>query len=298
MGVAGVFAGGAEIETMIESTESKTRDIPIWLTGMVLLLCIGGGGWLIMWYMRGDNPNRVVEIPEEKSVNYATGNGGKAWRTQGAGQASPRIRINPDADGIQASSKTSYRAKVGNTLILINSNGGNRTDFVPQYLNARTPEQADLSMMRMALLSDSNWREYLKLTEEQLTQLRSKVPAPQTTKLDAADTSRLASLWKTYQNAASAEKPAAEKSFLAAVDEIGKKNTPAYKEYEAKRAEAIKAALTPEQIKLYRSAGGTKAPPPANPKPAVSPVVTPTPPPAAAKPAATDAPAAATLDKK
>jgi hypothetical protein len=291
---------------MIESKESKTRDIPIWLTGMVLLLCIGGGGWLIMWYMR-DNPNRVVEIPEDKSANYAMGNGGGrgVFRTQGAGQAGSRMpRVNPDADGIQASSKTSYRAKVGSTLILINSSGGNRTDFVPQYLNARTPEQADLSMMRMALLSDSNWREHLKLTEEQLTQLRSKVPAPQVMKLDAQDSLRLAGLWKTYQNAATADKGPAEKSFLAAVDEIGKKNIPAYKEYEARRAEAIKAALTPEQITLYRSAGGTK-PPPANPKPAVTPVAaTPTPPSPTAVPAATKsgdpaaAPAAAALDKK
>jgi hypothetical protein len=276
-----------EIETMTESKESKTRDIPIWLTGMVLLLCIGGGGWLILWYMR-DNPNRVVEIPEDKSVNYATGNGGGGgrgiFRTQG-GQAGPRLpRINPNADGIQASSSTSYRAKVGNTLILINSNGGNRTDFVPQYLNARSAEEADLSMMRMMLLSDSNWREHLKLSEEQLTQLRSKVPAPQVMKLDPQDSLRLAGLWKTYQTAGSAAKGAAEKAFLAVVDEIGKKNIPVYKEYEAKRAEAIKAALTPEQIKLYRAAGGSKAPP-ANPKAAASPVATP-------------APAAATLDKK
>jgi len=278
---------------MIDSKESKTRDIPIWLTGMVLLLCIGGGGWLILWYMR-DNPNRVVDIPEDKSASYATaGNGGGGrgiFRTQGASQAGPRMpRINPNADGIQASSSTSYRAKVGNTLILINSNGGNRTDFVPQYLNARSAEEADLSMMRMMLLSDSNWREHLKLTEEQLTQLRIKVPAPQVMKLDAQDSLRLAGLWKNYQTAASAAKGAAEKAFLAAVDEIGKKNTPIYKEYEAKRAEAIKAALTPEQIKLYRSAGGTKAPPP-NSKAAASPVATPAP--------AAPAPAAATLDKK
>jgi hypothetical protein len=151
-------------------------------------------------------------------------------------------------------------------------------------------------MMRMMLLSDSNWREHLKLTEEQLTQLRSKVPAPQVMKLDPQDSLRLAGLWKTYQTAASAAKGAAEKAFLAAVDEIGKKNIPVYKEYEAKRAEAIKAALTPEQIKLYRSAGGTKAPP-ANPKAAVSPVATPTPAPATPAPAV-PTPAAATLDNK
>src|SRR5258706_2042466 len=266
---------------MIESTQSKTRDIPIWLTGLVLLLCIGGGGWLIMWYMR-DNPNHVVEIPEDKTANYAAGGKG-AWRNaSGGNQGGTRLpKINPDADGIQASGRSSFRAKIGNTLMLINSSGSNRYDFVLQPLNARTAEEAEMSVMRMSLLSDANWREHLKLTEEQLTQLRSKVPPPQQAiKLDVNDRNHLPGLWKTYQDAAAAVKPGAEKAFLAAVDELGKKNIAAFKQYEATRTEAIKAALTPEQIKLYRSVGGTKAPA-AAPKPAVPaavPVAAPTPP--------------------
>ncbi|MDB5320731.1 MAG: hypothetical protein JWN40_2362 [Phycisphaerales bacterium] len=282
---------------MIESTESKTRDIPIWLTGLVLLLCIGGGGWLIMWYMR-DNPNRVVEIPEDKNtVNFA-GAGRGAWKNQAAGvglAGGPRAaRINLDADGIQPSGRSSFRVKVGNTVMLVNSSGSNRYDFIPQYLNARTPEEAELTVMRMSLLGDPNWREHLKVTEEQLAQLRNKVPAPQTMKLELDDRNRLATLWKTYQDGSAAVKVEAEKKFLAAVDEIGKKNTPAFKQYEAARAAAIKAALTPEQIKMYRSVGGGKAPA-ANPKPAAVPADAPVVAPAAP---AVPAPAAATLDKK
>jgi hypothetical protein len=184
-------------------------------------------------------------------------------------------------------------------LMLINSSGANRYDFVLQPLNARTAEEAEMSVMRMSLLSDANWREHLKVTEEQLTQLRSKVPPPQQAiKLDVNERNRLAGLWKTYQDASAAVKPAAEKSFLAAVDELGKKNIAAFKQYEATRTEAIKAALTPEQIKLYRSVGGTK-PPAAAPKPAdpvAAPVAAPTPPPVPAP--SVPAPAAATLDKK
>src|SRR5258708_6937025 len=116
--------------------------------------------------------------------------------------------------------------------------------------------------MRMSIMGDPSWREYLKVTDEQLNQLRSKVPPPQNMKFEEADRTRMMALWKAYHDGAQAQKAAAEKSLLAALDEIGKKNLAAYKEYEAARAQAIKAALTPEQIKLYRSAGNGKAPPP------------------------------------
>jgi hypothetical protein len=89
--------------------------------------------------------------------------------------------------------------------------------------------------------------------------------------LDPADRTRLADLWKAYHDGPAAGKAAAEKSFLAAVVEIGKKNGEPFKQQEAKRIEAIKAALTPEQIAIYHSSGGTKKPPETKPAPVVAP---------------------------
>jgi hypothetical protein len=265
---------------MIESKESKTRDIPVWFTGLVLLLCIGGGGWLVTWYMR-DTSHQVIDIPEDKTAPanfsgkgwrgpFAAGNGNNGGNNggnnQGGGQKLPRF--NPNADGIQQSSRVSYQARVGDTILNINFSG-NRYDFVPRYQISPTPEQLELAGMRLAILTDATWRENLKITDDQLKKLRNA--AAQTLQLDQADRTRLADLWKAYHDGPAAGKAAAEKNFLAAVVEIGKKNGDPFKQQETKRIEAIKTALTPEQIQIYHSSGGTKKPPEAKPVPAVAP---------------------------
>jgi Spy/CpxP family protein refolding chaperone len=262
---------------MIESKESKTRDIPVWFTGLVLLLCIGGGGWLITWYMR-DTSHQVVDIPEDKTAPanfngkgwrpFATGNGNNGGNNGGnqGGQKLPRFNAN--ADGIQQSSRQSYQARVGETIMNINARA-NGFDFIPRYQNSQTPEQLELAGMRLAILTDATWRENLKITDEQLKKLRNA--AAQTMQLDPADRRRLTDLWKAYLDGPAAGKAAAEKNFLAAVVEIGKKNGEPFKQQEAKRIEAIKAALTPEQIEIYNSSGGTKKPHEAKPPPAVAP---------------------------
>lgn len=244
---------------MTQTIQPRTRDIPVWLTGIVLLLCIGGGGWLIKWYLQ--DKGSVVEIPDDKVMPSANGGRG-GWRGQLAGMngSRPIDMRNRNADGVHPAGRNSFRAKVGATTMLINASGSGRFDFIPQYQNPRTPEEAELTMIRMSILADATWREHLKVTDEQLKDLRKKVPAPQSPRLDAADQTRMTDLWKAYEKASNAEKPAAEKKLLAAVDEIGKKNLTSYKAYEASRAEAIKTILTPEQIKLYHSSGSKPAP--------------------------------------
>jgi hypothetical protein len=235
--------------TEIAAPKPKTRDIPVWLTGIVLLLCIGGGGWLIKWYLQ--DKGSVVEIPDDEVVPNNTSGGRGAWRGQLAGMNVPRPDTrNRNADGIHPSGRNSFRAKTGGTVMLINQGGSVRYDFIPQYQNPRTPEEAELTMLRMSVLADASWREHLKVTAEQLNDLRKKVPAPQSPRLDSADQARMTELWKAYQSASNADKPAAEKTLLAAVDEIGKKNITTFKQFEANRAQAIKSILTPEQIKL------------------------------------------------
>jgi hypothetical protein len=253
---------------MIETKESKTRDIPIWLTALVIVLCIGGGAWLVKWYMK-EQPKQVVIIPDDRVLpnnargiwrgqpNVANGNGNNGFRAQ------PQRDIN--ANGVQSWSKNSYRAKVGDTVMMViyNANGNGHFDISPQYLTMRTPAEAEMAVMRMSILSDASWRDHLKVTDDQLEKLR-KVPAPKSMTLDPADREKLSELWKAYHDGAADKKAAAEKELLAGLDEVGKKNLAATKAYEATRAELVRAALTPEQIKLYQDAGG-KAPVPKEP---------------------------------
>jgi hypothetical protein len=240
---------------MTETAQPKTRDIPVWLTGIILLLCIGGGGYLIRWYLQ--DKGSVVEIPDDQVVVPSKSGGRSAWRGQLAvmnGGVRPDAR-NRNADGVHPSGRNSFRAKTGGTVMLINQSGSGRYDFIPQYQNPRTAEEAELTMLRMSVLADATWRQTLNVTEEQLKDLRKKVPAPQSPRLDGADQARMTELWKAYQGASTADKPAAEKKLLAAVDEIGKKNLTTFHQFEANRAQAIKAILTPEQIKLYHDGG-------------------------------------------
>jgi len=262
---------------MIELKESKTRDIPLWLTALVILLCIGGGAWLVKWYMK-EQPRQVVTIPDDKVV--PTGNRG-TWRGQTGGnnnnggnngfRAQPQRDIN--VNGVQSWSKNSYRAKVGDTVMMViyNANGNGKFDISPQYLTMRTPAEAEMAVMRMSILSDATWRDHLKVTDEQLEKLR-KVPAPKSMTLDPADREKLSELWKAYHDGPADKKAAAEKDLLAGLDEVGKKNLAATKAYEATRAELVRAALTPDQIKMYQDAGG-KAPVPKEPVPTPLPIV-------------------------
>jgi Spy/CpxP family protein refolding chaperone len=239
---------------MIESTQSNTRDIPVWLTALVVMLCIGGGGWMTIWYMR-DRPRQVVEIPDDKVV-AVTPNRGNMKNVAGAIRTRAAA---PDVDGIQSWARNSFRAKSGGTILFVNYKGTTAFDLVPQYANTRTPEEADLAVMRMSVMNDATWRENLKVTDEQLEKLR-KVPAPLAAKLDPADRATLTELWKAYHDGPADGKAAAEKNLLASLAAIGQKNLAAAREYEANRAKAIREALTPEQIALYRSGGASRAP--------------------------------------
>ena len=74
-------------------------------------------------------------------------------------------------------------------------------------------------------------------------------------KIDDADKLKLANLFKAWQKS---NDKASEKALLTGLDEVGKKCEAPTKEYEAARAQAVRTALTPEQLKLYREGGTAK----------------------------------------
>jgi hypothetical protein len=257
---------------MIEHKESKTRDIPLWLTALVILLCIGGGAWLVKWYMQAQ-PRQVVEIPDDKVQAKPAANGWRgAFNNGNNGSGFTRnngIRNQRDinANGVQPWGANSFRIKTGDTVMTVNYSG-DKFDISPRYLNVQKVEGAELVMMRLGILTNADLREYLKVTEDQLAKLRA-VPLPRSETLDKSDKQELSELWKAYHSADGSAKAAAEKKLLAAVDEIGKKNRAATVAFEVNRAEMVRAAVTPEQIKLYQASGGNvpakKEPAPSTP---------------------------------
>jgi hypothetical protein len=249
---------------MIETKESKTRDIPLWLTALVILLCIGGGAWLVKWYVQA-TPRQVVAIPEDKNPVPVRGTGFRGNPQNGfTGNNNPRNNrggnftgTNRDinANGVQSWSNTSYRIKSGDTIMNVNY-VGDKFDFSPRYLNVQTVEVAEMIMMRLGIMSNAGWRDYLGVTDEQLAALRA-VPLPRSETLEPADKARLSELWTAYHSGSADTKAVAEKKLLAAVEEVGKKSRLAAVAFDASRADMVKAALTPEQIAKYKATGGT-----------------------------------------
>ncbi len=247
---------------MIEHKESKTRDIPLWLTALVILLCIGGGAWLVKWYMQA-TPRQVVEIPEDKNPAPVRGTGFRGFPQAGNnGGNNPRtVRGNfagnkdINVNGVQSWSNTSYRIKSGDTIMNVNY-VGDKFDFSPRYLNVQTVDVAEMIMMRLGIMSNAGWRDYLSVTDEQLAKLRA-VPLPRSETLEPADKAQLSELWTAYHGASADAKAAAEKKLLVAVAEVGKKSRLAAVAFDENRAQQVRAALTPEQIEKYKATGGT-----------------------------------------
>jgi len=249
---------------MIEHKESRTRDIPLWLTALVVLLCIGGGAWLVKWYMQA-TPRQVVVIPEDKNpapirgTNFRgspqNGNNGNNVRGNRGGGGVFTGNKDINVNGVQSWSNTSYRIKSGDTIMNVNY-VGDKFDFSPRYLNVQTVDVAEMIMMRLGIMSNAGWRDYLNVTDEQLAKLRA-VPLPRSETLDPADKAQLSELWTAYHGASADTKAVAEKKLLAAVEEVGKKSRLAAVAFDASRADLVKAALTPEQIAKYKATGGT-----------------------------------------
>lgn len=262
---------------MIETQDNNTRDIPVWLTGLVLILCVSGGSYMVWWYLR-DSPKQVATIPQDQLANISGPGGRNTYKgTLGNGGGSQRPMRDPQrdlsADGIQQWGRNSYRAKIGNVAMTVSYSSNGRAEVNPMYLaGVRTAEEAELGVLRMSLIQDPNWRQTLNVTDEQVKKLRN-VPPQLSMKLEPIDRTRLTDLWKTYKDG-TGDKAAAEKAVLTALDEIGKKNLQATKDYEAERARRIREALTPEQIQQYRNSGGkpgAMAKPAAAPQPAAAP---------------------------
>jgi hypothetical protein len=276
---------------MIETTENRTRDIPIWLTGLVLLACIGGGGWLIKSYMK-DRTRPTIDVDEKTlaSAGIAVNGGGSGRNTgrgstcggngpanwDGGGRYSRGPTRDASLDGVQQWNNSSTRIKNGNTVVMVSSAPGGRFDLSLSYFKSlRTPEQEQFNTMFNMVRQDSSWREYLKVTDDQLALFRKVPPSLYGTspmKFEPADRAKLSELWKAYRDAAkgSAEKTAAEQALLAGVAAVGEKNAEPTKAYEQSRTEAIRKALTPEQVDLYLKAGSDRAPR-ATPVPATPP---------------------------
>ena len=176
---------------MIE-VESKTRDIPVWLTGVVLILCVAGGVWMVRWYTHDTGP-RTVEVPLEDPATLAAT---AKFRNPPNGNAA----VNPNAEGVRPSGNrnNAWIVRAADSTMYVSLTRAGQFDISPAYVHqALTPAQAQVLMMRRRLMMDASAREQIKLTEQQLDALR-KVEDFRGMIVTPADKANLTNLFKAW----------------------------------------------------------------------------------------------------
>jgi hypothetical protein len=251
------------------SEAPPVRDIPIWLTLLILLLCIGGGGWVVWKYTNTNPPEPITIAPGHPRAALV-----KNWRPSedgggGGPSRGPRKNQDDDSDGVKSlTPNRSWRVRAGNAYMFVNVGRKGDLEISPNYRSIYTPEQNQLVIMRQRLLQDEAMREFIKVAPDQLAKLKN-VPAPEGMKMGADEKKKLDELFQAYRNAKDSKaQEAAEKSLVSALDEVGKKRFEETKAYMVKRVEAIQSALTPDQIKLFNEGANRAAAAPTPPAPA------------------------------
>src|SRR4051812_49876630 len=54
------------------AVDTEPRPIPIWASVLVILLCLGGGGWIMHWYVTTDALSHETKILPANAVTSAT----------------------------------------------------------------------------------------------------------------------------------------------------------------------------------------------------------------------------------
>jgi hypothetical protein len=236
--------------------QPPVRDIPVWLTLVILLLCVGGGGWLVWKYTNTNAPGPIVITPSNPRAALV-----KNWRPEDAGSASAaamRTTRRPqqqddDTDGIKPlTPNRSWRVRAGTAYMTFNiGKKGDAELTSANYRTFYTTEQNQLVIMRQRLLQDQAMRDMIKLTDEQLAKLKG-VPPPEGMKMSDDEKKKLTGLFEAYRAAKDGKsQQAAEAAVVAALNEIGTRRFEETKAYMVKRVEAIQTAMTPDQIKQF-----------------------------------------------
>ena len=229
----------------LQTEETESTPMPIWLSVPIILLCLASGGWIIHWYVMTDPVSRdTVLLGQPVSANQPfmnrvrppspqrsmldKGNGSWALRTDQA-----------RADVSVATGKPQFRI-----ITYLNYN------FVPD--DAKNTIYAARS-----LVADSERTKALKLSTQQVNKLRqlsntiNMIVAP-------SDRDSLGAAVLAYTNSKPADRPALEIKLLQELDDVAQKSMQPTRQQAVDRAKQINAMISPDQWKQNAAMGGAK----------------------------------------
>jgi hypothetical protein len=231
--------------------QSEPTVLPPWLSIPIILLCLGGGGYVIHWYVMtdplsheakilGDAPVQMQMPPQRNRPNGPPPNR-RFVQERGEGH----WRVHTD----QATAEFQLDRARGKMLFRGASYNGNYS-FVP-------PETADTILRTRVLVSNSARVAAMKLTPDQVKKLTALSVPRMAMNLSTAQRDVLCSLMTQYEQASPADRNTLAAKLELTLDQVAQAATAATAQQEADVAAQINAIITPDQWKQDGAAAAT-----------------------------------------
>lgn len=231
--------------------EGEPRPIPIWASLLVIVLCLGGGGWIMRWYISTDALSHESKILDPGSGPALTNFTNRA-QPRAAAQAALAAA---NAPAVRKQDDTSWWVHAPEAAMLIDTKATPPTIRVINFTNYEFVPQEDRSRIINArrIARDDAVAKALSLNPEQLTKMRGLTQQIGMV-TEPADQENLKKLWAEYQAAPAAKGPA-EVKLTQALSELARKSVDRTRQAAAERAAKIKSVLTDDQWKQFEAMG-------------------------------------------
>lgn len=234
----------------MEQTDTRQRDLPLWLGLTLILIGLLAGGWFIYGQLSGylAEKSNLFIIPGVEPGQYAN------MQPQ-PGLRLPGNRVSAPADDIRAVGNDNWRISAG-AMILNVRKQGEAISFQGIILNP-SPFHPDYAMTLLARTRlKPEQLTALGLTDEQLRLLRQVQGSALTypVKLEPADTDTLKPLFTEWQAAADNAKPAKASAVAAAARKIAGQRLADAKATAAAQIDAFRKTFSDEAWQKLRDA--------------------------------------------
>lgn len=236
----------------VVALESDPRPIPIWASLLVIALCLGGGVWIMRWYINSDQLSQESRILDPRAAQAATP---FTARPQARAAAAPMAMANTAALAVRKQDETSWWVYAPEAAMLVDTKATPPTIKVINYTNYEfvPQEHRNLIVSARRIARDDAVAKALTLTPEQATKMRALTQQIGMV-TEPADQENLKALWAQYQTGGAKAGPA-ETKLTQSLSELARKSVDRTRQAAADRATKIKGVLTEEQWKQFEAMG-------------------------------------------
>jgi hypothetical protein len=226
----------------------QVRPIPIWASLLVIILCLGGGGWIMHWYVMTDALSHESKLLEP-AASASTPNPRPTAAQRAAMNAQPA-----NVPAVRKQDDNLWWVHAPEAAMLVDTHASPPTIKVINYTNYEFVPQDTRNLIISArrIARDDAVAKNLGLTDDQVSKMRG-LTGQIGMVTEQADQDSLKTLWTAYDSAQS--KPAAEAALVQGLTAIARKSVDRTKQAASDRADKIKSVLTADQWTKFNAMG-------------------------------------------